>query len=89
FLTITLDGVVIESATIQSEIDGPGEITGFASLAQAQNLATLIRVGPLPLAVRVASDDRYPGAASETPTPRPSAAPSVSPGRSPTTTTGP
>jgi hypothetical protein len=89
FLTITLDGVVIESATIQSEIDGPGEITGFASLAQARNLATLIRVGPLPLMVRVASDDRYPGVASETPTPQTTPTPSVSPGRAPTTTTGP
>ncbi len=49
FLTLTFNGIVIESATIQSEITGSGQITGLASLAEAQRLATVLKTGPLPL----------------------------------------
>src|SRR5262249_44207394 len=37
FLTVILDNQVIESATIQSEIDGNGQITGLQSITDAQN----------------------------------------------------
>jgi hypothetical protein len=52
YLTITLDGTVIEAATIRSEIDGQGEITNINSYAGAQNLAALITLDPLPLTVQ-------------------------------------
>jgi hypothetical protein len=52
-LTITLDNTVIESATIQSEIDGQAQITGLASAADAQRLAVDVKNGPLPLSVFV------------------------------------
>jgi preprotein translocase subunit SecD len=47
---------VIESATIQSEIDGEAESTGMASLSDAQALATTLKSGPLPLSVAVVSE---------------------------------
>ena len=56
FLTITLDGTVIESATIQSEIDGNGQITGFSSIAAAQNVATQLKYGALPLPLKIGSE---------------------------------
>ena len=43
YLTITLDDTVIESATIQSEIDGTGQITGLQSTTDAQSLATQLK----------------------------------------------
>jgi preprotein translocase subunit SecD len=55
YLTITLDNVVIESATIQNEIAGNGQITGIPSVAQAQNLATLLKYGALRVPSRVNS----------------------------------
>lgn len=53
YLTIALDDKVIESATIQSEIDGQGQITGLASMDDAQALVTDLRYHALPLAVTV------------------------------------
>ena len=58
YLTITLDGVVIESATIQSEIDSTGQITGIPSITDAQNLATELKYGALPLPLHVASESQ-------------------------------
>ncbi len=55
YLTITLDNKVIESATIQSQISGPAEITGSKSLDDAQALAVYLRSFPLPLSARVLS----------------------------------
>ena len=55
YLTITLDGTVIESAQIQSEIDGEAEITGAKSLADAQALAADLKSSPLPLPVTLVS----------------------------------
>jgi preprotein translocase subunit SecD len=57
YLTITLDNKVIESATINSEIDGNGEITGFPDVATAQNLASLLRYGALPLPLTYVSEN--------------------------------
>jgi preprotein translocase subunit SecD len=55
FLTVTLDNRVINSATIQSEIDGPGQITGIGSINDAQQLAALLKYGALPLPLNVIS----------------------------------
>ena len=55
YLTITVDNVVIESAQIQSEIDGEGEINGFKSLAAAQALAAELKSPPLPAPVTLVS----------------------------------
>ncbi len=55
FLTVTLDNKVIESATIQSQITGNGQITGIPNLASAQDLASLLKYGSLPLPLTVAS----------------------------------
>ncbi len=50
YLTITLDNKVIESATIQSQITGVGEISGGnMTSADAQNLAALLKYGTLPV----------------------------------------
>ncbi len=54
-LTIILDNQVVESANIQSEIDGNGQITGIPSIAAAQNLATTLKYGALPLPLKVDS----------------------------------
>ena len=49
-ISITLDGEVISTATVQSVIaGGKGEITGNFTAEEAQNLATLILSGALPL----------------------------------------
>ena len=48
YLTITVDNVVIESAQIQSEIDGQADINGFKSMANAQALAAELKTSPLP-----------------------------------------
>ena len=49
YLTITLDGKVIESAVIQSQITGSGQISGNMTVAQANNLAAQLTSGELPL----------------------------------------
>ena len=54
-LTITLDNKVISSPSIISEINGPGQITGLGSIAEAQNLASLLKYGALPLPLKVVS----------------------------------
>ncbi|HEV2235949.1 MAG TPA: protein translocase subunit SecD [Ktedonobacterales bacterium] len=56
YLTVTLDGKVIESAQIQSEIDGNGQITGIPSITVAQNTASLLKYGALPLPLQVISE---------------------------------
>lgn len=54
-LTVTLDGKVIQSATIQNAITGPGVITGQFTLDEAQQTATLLRYGALPIALKITS----------------------------------
>jgi preprotein translocase subunit SecD len=56
YLTVTLDGKVIESAQIQSEIDGNGQITGIPSITSAQNTASLLKYGALPLPLQIISE---------------------------------
>ncbi|HEX8731833.1 MAG TPA: protein translocase subunit SecD [Ktedonobacterales bacterium] len=58
YLTVTMDGKVIESATIQSEIDGQGEISGLPSVTTAQDLATQLKYGALPLPLAVVSEQQ-------------------------------
>lgn len=60
-LTITQDNVVIESATIQSEIDGQGEITGLKSMTDAEALAVELKSVPLPEPVGLVSAQAYSG----------------------------
>ena len=55
YLTITQDNVVIESAQIQSEIDGQGEIIGLQSMAAAEALAVEMKSPPLPYPVSLVS----------------------------------
>ncbi len=55
YLTVTLDNTVIESATIQSQISGQGQVNGFKTLADAQTLAADLKSTPLPLPVTVVS----------------------------------
>ncbi len=57
YLTITLDGTVIESAVIQSQITGQGEISGGSmTIQQAQNIAGILRYGALPLPLTLQSE---------------------------------
>jgi preprotein translocase subunit SecD len=58
YLTITLDNSVIESAVIQSQITGPGQISGNMTVAQANNLATLLKYGALPLPLTIVSEQQ-------------------------------
>src|SRR5947209_5962732 len=54
-LTVTLDRKVIESATINSAITGPGVITGQFTSEETQRIATVLRYGALPIALQIAS----------------------------------
>lgn len=56
YLTITLDNKVISSATIQSQITGPGQISGSFTLAEAQNISTLMKYGALPLTLTLQTE---------------------------------
>lgn len=58
YLTIALDGKVVESATIQSEIAGQAQITGLASMHDAQLLVTTLKYHALPLAVTVTQTEQ-------------------------------
>jgi preprotein translocase subunit SecD len=58
YLTITLDNKVIESATIQNQITGPGQISGSMTVAQANDLATLLKYGALPLPLSIATEQQ-------------------------------
>ena len=76
FLTITVDNKVVESATINSQITGLAEISGGnMTIADAQNLATLLKYGALLAPVKVILDTSIqPGAplptiSCSTPTP--------------------
>ncbi|HEY7356810.1 MAG TPA: hypothetical protein VH590_10100 [Ktedonobacterales bacterium] len=56
FLTMTLDDKVIESAQIQGQITGQGQITSGYTLADAQATAALLRYGSLPLPLTIVSE---------------------------------
>ena len=51
YLTITLDRKVIESAVIQSAITGQGEISGSFTSEEANALVSVLKYGPLPVAL--------------------------------------
>jgi preprotein translocase subunit SecD len=49
---VLLDNKIIETATVQSEISANGQITGLSSVQQAQQLATLLNAGALPVPLK-------------------------------------
>ncbi|QBD77063.1 protein translocase subunit SecD [Ktedonosporobacter rubrisoli] len=55
-LTITLDGGVIESAAINSQIPGSGRITGSFTYTQAQRIVEVLKYGALPIAFSIQSE---------------------------------
>lgn len=55
YLTVTLDDTVIESAQIQSAINGSGVITGQFTQQSAQNIVNVLKYGALPVAFQIAS----------------------------------
>src|SRR6266700_2662239 len=55
--TITLDRKVISSASINSQINGPGIITGQFTQAEAQSIVTVLQYGALPLSLQIASEE--------------------------------
>jgi hypothetical protein len=84
YLTITLDNKVIEAAVINSQISGVGQISGGGmTIADAQNLASLLESGALPVPLKVISATSFqPGTPAPTviscPTPTPTPTPSNS-----------
>jgi preprotein translocase subunit SecD len=59
YLTVTLDNQVIESAVIQSQITGQGEISGGSMTVDSANqTASILRYGALPLALSVSSESQ-------------------------------
>ncbi|WP_027339698.1 protein translocase subunit SecD [Halonatronum saccharophilum] len=52
-ISIYLDDELLTSPTVQSEIRGEGQITGFESLEEAQRVALLLRAGALPVPVEM------------------------------------
>jgi hypothetical protein len=57
YLTLTLDGKVIVSAVIQSQITDQGQITIGYTLADVQETATLIRYGSVPVPLTVVNEE--------------------------------
>ncbi|HET9918537.1 MAG TPA: protein translocase subunit SecD [Ktedonobacteraceae bacterium] len=57
YLTVTLDRKVISSPVIQNAITGPGVINGQFTVQEAQSIAEVLRVGALPLVLKVASEE--------------------------------
>lgn len=55
YLTIVLDKKVISSPTISAVIEDQGTITGSFTLEEAQQLATQLRFGSLPVPLRIES----------------------------------
>lgn len=55
FLTIVLDKQVVSSPSIEAVIEETGSITGNFTLSEAQQLATQLRFGSLPIPLRVES----------------------------------
>jgi preprotein translocase subunit SecD len=56
YLVTTLDDRVINIATINSEIDGNGQIQGLPTTQNAQSLASLLKYGALPLPLHIISE---------------------------------
>lgn len=90
YLTVALDNRIIESATIQSEINGEGQLVGLGTLDVARKIALYLQRGALPLELtvqvqRVVAPGTPPangiscgqGTPLPTPTPEHGAAPTV------------
>ncbi len=56
-LTIVLDGKVVSSPTIQSQIPGNGVITGKFSYQDALDLVNVLKYGALPLVLTIQSEE--------------------------------
>lgn len=56
YLTVTLDRTVIESASINSAITGPGVIQGQFTLDQANQIVTVLKYGALPISLVIDSE---------------------------------
>jgi preprotein translocase subunit SecD len=56
YLVTTLDDQVINIASINSEIDGNGQIQGLGSTQEASSLASLLKYGALPLPLHIISE---------------------------------
>ena len=57
YMTITLDGTVIQSAVINSAINGQGTIQGRFTQQEAQQTVTLLKYGALPVSFQVVSEE--------------------------------
>jgi preprotein translocase subunit SecD len=57
YLTVTLDRNVINSAVIQSQLPGNGEISGDFSLTEAQALVNVMKYGALPIPLHIDSQN--------------------------------
>ena len=81
YLTITLDNKVIEAAVIQSQITGLGQISGGnMTMADIQNLASLLKYGPLAVPLKVISETSFqPGTPAPTVASCPTATPPPTP----------
>ncbi len=55
YLTVTIDRQVIESAVIQSAINGPGVITGNFTVQDAEVIVSELKFPSLPVALQIAS----------------------------------
>ena len=70
YLTIVVDDIVIESATIQSAIGGEAQIIGLPSVNDARRVASDLKYGPLPKPIRVVMVEKVlPGGTVWCPTP--------------------
>lgn len=52
-MAIVLDGRIVTAPTLQSRISDSGQITGIASLAEASDIAVVLRTGSLPISLKV------------------------------------
>lgn len=57
FFTITLDGKVVSSPRINSQLPGSGQITGQFTLTQAQDLVNVLKFGALPVVLTISSEE--------------------------------
>ena len=59
YMTITLDNKVINSAILQTGINGPAVIAGQFSLAEAQNIVRQLKYGELPITLQKVSESTF------------------------------
>jgi len=66
YLTLAIDGMVVESAVIAGRIEGAAEISGFPLLGPAVGIAAELKAGPLPMVVTIVSEQQVAPAATAT-----------------------